>query len=76
MADPKEWLSRAEAAAFLTKLGCPIAPGTLAKLAANNNAGNGPTYKRFRWKSVRYNVADLREWAADQGDEVAYEARP
>ena len=70
MADEKEWLSRAEAAAFLTKMGCPIAPGTLAKLASNNNGGKGPPFKRFRWKAVRYNVADLRKWAAEEGESV------
>lgn len=63
MANEKEWLSRQEAAAFLTKMGCPIAVGTLAKLAANNNEGGGPPYTRFRWKAVRYNVADLKAWA-------------
>lgn len=71
MATDREWLSRQEAAAFLTKLGCPIAPGTLAKLAANNNAGAGPGYKRFRWKSVRYHIDVLKAWAETEGEMIA-----
>lgn len=67
----KEWLSRQEAAAFLTKMGCPIAVGTLAKLAANNNEGDGPPFKRFRWKNVRYHVEALRAWARKEGKMIA-----
>lgn len=58
-----DWLSRKEAATLLHKMGCPISVRTLEKLAVNNNAGGGPPYKRFRWKSVRYDRADLIAWA-------------
>lgn len=58
-----DWLTRKMAAAFLTSIGAPLAPQTLAKLAANNNGGNGPPFTRTRWKIVRYRKADLRQWA-------------
>jgi hypothetical protein len=41
---PKEWLTRRQAANYLTSLGCQISHRTLANLAANNNAGKGPPY--------------------------------
>ena len=58
-----DWLSRKEASTFLHRMGCPISVRTLEKLAMNNNAGKGPPYTRFRWKSVRYAKADLIAWA-------------
>lgn len=58
-----EWLSRKEAAIYLTKRGCPISAGTLRNLASNNNAGKGPPFSRVRWKFVRYSRVDLDEWA-------------
>lgn len=58
-----DWLSRKEAAIFLNKIGCPVSPQTLATMAANNNAGAGPPYTRYRWKNVRYLKADLIAWA-------------
>jgi hypothetical protein len=71
MADEKEWLNRKEASKFLTSLGCPIAPSTLAKFASNNNALKGPPFTRFRWNRVSYHKPELRLWAARQSVKVA-----
>ncbi len=60
------WLTRKQAAAFLADIGCPISPKTLAIKAVNNNAGKGPAFTRSGWRSVRYEPADLRAWAATQ----------
>ena len=60
------WLTRKEAAEFLTRIGCPISVWTLAQKAANNNAGKGPPFTRSGWKTLRYEPADLRAWAATQ----------
>jgi len=57
-----EWLSRKQAANYLSALGCPITAKTLANMAANNNKGGGPSYMRFRWGSVRYLKSDLDAW--------------
>lgn len=59
----KEWMSRKEAAHYLTKIGCPISWMTLANMASNNNSGKGPSFSRFRWSSVRYHRDDLDKWA-------------
>jgi len=71
MADEKEWLNRKDAARFLTSIGCPISPGTLANYASNNNAGKGPPFTRFRWNRVSYHKPELRLWAARQSIKVA-----
>lgn len=60
----KDWLSRKEAAIYLTSIGCRIAPKTLENLAANNNAGKGPAFTRNGWKMVQYKRGDLDLWAA------------
>lgn len=62
----KDWLSRKEASIYLTRLGCAIAPQTLAKLASNNNRGKGPSFTRNGWKMVQYARADLDAWAAQR----------
>ena len=54
----KDWLTRKEAAAYLTALGYPIAPRSLARLAAN-----GPPYRRFRHRLTAYYRPDLEAWA-------------
>ena len=56
-------LNRKMASAYLERLGCPVAPKTLANLAANDNAGRGPPFFRFRWKAIRYKRSDLEIWA-------------
>ena len=63
------WLSRKEAARFLTSLGCPISSKTLANLASKNNAMGGPSFTRVR-QSVRYDTADLRAWVAREAVKV------
>lgn len=63
MAPEKDHLNRKEAANFLTKLGCPISARTLEKMASNNNAGKGPPFTRYRWKTVTYLRTDLMDWA-------------
>lgn len=61
-AKAKEWLSRKEAAVYLTEKGSPTTPRALEKMASNNNAGRGPAYNRTRWKTVRYHRDDLDAW--------------
>ncbi len=56
------WLTRKEAATWLTKRGCPVTEGTLRKYASNDNAGGGPPFFRTGWKAVRYTVSDLERW--------------
>jgi hypothetical protein len=67
----KEWLTRKEATALLAELGHPMAPQTLANLAANGNKGKGPPFRRFRHKTVRYDRAALIAWAAKQTEDFA-----
>ena len=64
-AEPKRF-SRKDAAAFLTSIGCPVSPSTLAHMASNNNKGRGPAFTRVRWRMVSYEESDLRAWAAKQ----------
>lgn len=70
MAD-KQFLSRKEAARFLTSIGYPISDRTLERMANNNNAGNGPPYKRYRWRTVSYDRQDLIAWAEKNTTRVA-----
>jgi hypothetical protein len=63
MARESDFLSRKEASAYLAKIGCPLSVQTLANLAANQNAGNGPPFLRIRKKIVRYQKSLLDEWA-------------
>lgn len=62
----KEWLSRKDAATFLEGIGCPIAPATLARMAYDNNARNGPPYTVVSHRIIRYSVSDLKKWAANR----------
>lgn len=62
MADD-DLLTRKAASSYLSKLGCPVSPRTLANMASNDNAGKGPPFIRFRWKTVRYKRSDLDAWA-------------
>lgn len=56
-------MSRKEAARYLTALGHRITDKTLANLASNNNAGNGPAFTRSGWRTLFYTRADLDAWA-------------
>ena len=58
-----EWLTRKEAAAYLTSIGWPIAAKTLANLAGRNGGRGGPPYVAPGWRTVRYRRADLDDWA-------------
>lgn len=64
-------LSRKEAARFLTQIGCPLAPRTLANMASNNNAGGGPPFIRIRRRIVVYSEDELRAWALANTRRVA-----
>jgi predicted DNA-binding transcriptional regulator AlpA len=60
------WLSREEAAEYLTQLGCPTTFRTLEKMAVRNNEGHGPPFIRPGWKTVRYLQSDLEAWAKER----------
>ena len=66
----KEWLSRKEAAIYLDQIGCPLTAKTLANMASNNNAGNGPSFTRNGWKTVLYKRDDLDAWAKKRRTEI------
>jgi hypothetical protein len=55
----KKFLSREEAAQYLTNLGLRTARGTLQKWVTT---GGGPAYRRFG-KYALYEVSDLDAWA-------------
>jgi hypothetical protein len=57
-AAPKEWLTRHEAAAYITGKGTKISATTLGKFAC---IGGGPDYRRWGNRSV-YAAADLDNW--------------
>lgn len=65
----REWLSRKEAANYLTSIGHPITEKTLSNKASNHNTdqGGGPSFTRIGWNfPVQYRRADLDAWAAKQ----------
>lgn len=70
MAPPKDTMNRKEAAAYLTGLGCRISSATLEKYASNNNAGKGPPFIRYRWRTVTYKRSDLDAWAEREGVKI------
>lgn len=70
MAENEENFSRKQAAIYLTSIGCRISAGTLENMACNNNAGGGPPFTRFRWKTVVYRKSDLDKWAKGQSERV------
>ena len=57
------WLTRKEAAHYLKQLGWQVTSRTMEVWAANNNAGKGPAFTRFGWKTVRYLKEDLDAWS-------------
>ncbi len=56
----KQFLSREEAAQYLSERGLITAKGTLQKWVTT---GGGPVYRRFGKRAV-YTVDDLEAWAA------------
>lgn len=68
--DSLESLSRKQAAVYLSTLGYPISPSHLSNLASNNNAGKGPPFIRYGWRTVRYLRADLKTWLEKRAERV------
>jgi hypothetical protein len=68
--DSKEYLDRKECALYLTAIGVKISAKTLANLAANNNAGEGPPLIRTRWSRVYYRRIEVEAWAKDQTERI------
>jgi hypothetical protein len=68
--DGFQYMSRKEAAAYLTKNGYPIAPNTLASMAKNRNAGGGPPFIKFGWRTCRYRRDELDSWMRKRGERV------
>lgn len=58
----KKFLSREEAAQYLTEQGLRTAKGTLQKWVTT---GGGPAYRRFGKRAV-YLVEELDEWAKEK----------
>ena len=69
--DQKEFLDRKECARYLEMLGVKLSPKTLSNLAANNNDGDGPPFKRVRWKKVYYRRTEIEAWAKSQITQIA-----
>jgi hypothetical protein len=55
----REYLTRAEAAQYLTDRGLPITKNTLQKMAT---VGGGPVYQIFGFRSL-YTPSNLDAWA-------------
>lgn len=66
-----EWLTRKETSKLLERLGSPIAPRTLEKMASNENAGKGPPFTRSGWRIVRYNRDDVVAWQKTYAKRIA-----
>lgn len=60
---PEVWLTRKAAAHYLRLKGFAMTETTLARMASNNNAGKGPAFTRFGWKTVKYLKDDLDAWS-------------
>lgn len=69
MGQGSEWLSRKEAAAYLTSLGYRMSYRTLERLA-HKSPPAGPPYDRFGWKTVSYKREDLVRWLETQREHV------
>ncbi len=72
MAKEDIWVSRKEASSFLIAIGCPVSVKTLAKMAENDNARNGPPFRRSGWRTIRYHRKDLNEWAEKNMEKVGW----
>jgi hypothetical protein len=58
----REYLTRAEAAAYLTSRGLPITKNTLQKMAT---VGGGPLYQIFGFRAL-YTAPNLDTWAEEK----------
>lgn len=56
----RDYLNRAEAAAYVQSLGLPLSKNTLQKYVT---VGGGPVYRKFGIRAV-YRTADLDAWVA------------
>lgn len=66
-----DFLTRKQAASFLKSIGCPISPRNLERMAAKNNAKNGPQFTRIKGtRIVRYRRRTLREWAKKRTEDI------
>ena len=61
----QDYISRKEASVFLESLGVPLAPQTLAWLAAKGE-NRGPPFYKIRGYRVGYKRGELRDWALEQ----------
>jgi len=61
--DDEKYLTRKEASAYLGSIGCPVAVQTLANMASNQNAGDGPEFISSGWRTLRYAKSELDSWA-------------
>lgn len=66
----RPFLTRAEAAAFLTENGYPVGKGTLQKIAST---GGGPVYRIFGNRAL-YAPSDLLAWAEQRCSEAKVSA--
>ena len=66
-----EWLTRKEASKLLERLGSPVSPRTLEKMASNENAGKGPPFTRSGWRIVRYKRDDVVAWQRTYARRIA-----
>lgn len=65
------WLTRKEAAHYLTRRGCQLSEQTLRHWACDNNRRGGPPFYRNGWKSIRYLKTDLDLWREKRMERVA-----
>jgi hypothetical protein len=56
----ERWLSRKEAATYLTAMGYSISPRTLANYASD---GSGPPYRLWLGVRAQYDSTELVNWA-------------
>jgi len=64
--DTADFLSRKEAARYLTRIGRKISFYTLNNLASNGNKGHGPRFMKFGNRTV-YRREDLDKWVMETG---------
>ena len=59
----EQYFTRKHAAAFLTRIGCPVTYQQLLWWASKGNAGRGPPFIRIGERMIRYSETDLTAWA-------------
>lgn len=71
MVEIQKWLTRKQAAAYLGSIGYPMSYRYLAKLASDDNSGDGPPFNRTGHRTVVYSRAELDAWAFRKTKRVA-----